>query len=58
MGQRIDRLGHIPEISGLDSRRQLVRIPDQLDVPLTPRVRQIIDTAEFRRLAKKYDAMP
>jgi HD superfamily phosphohydrolase len=48
----MDRISHIPEISGLDSRRQLVRIPEQLDVPLTPRVRQIIDTAEFRRLAQ------
>ena len=28
-----------------------MRIPPELDVPLTPRVRQIIDTAEFRRLA-------
>jgi HD superfamily phosphohydrolase len=30
----------------------LVRIPPELDVPLTPRVRRIVDTAEFRRLAK------
>ena len=29
----------------------MVRIPPELDVPLTPRVRQLIDTAEFRRLA-------
>jgi len=42
----------LPEISNLDARRHLVRIPDQLDVPLTNRVQQIIDTAEFRRLAK------
>ncbi len=42
----------VPEISNLDARRQLVRIPDQLDVPLTRRVQQVIDTAEFRRLAK------
>ena len=42
----------IPEIAGLDARRGLVRIPPELDVPLTDRVRQIIDTAEFRRLAK------
>lgn len=42
----------IPEIQGLDARQQLVRIPDQLDVPLTPRVRQIVDAAEFRRLAR------
>ena len=42
----------IPEVAGLDSRRQLVRIPPGLDVPLTPRVRQILDTAEFHRLAR------
>lgn len=42
----------IPEIKDLDARRGLIRIPQQLDVPLTPRVRQIIDTAEFRRLGQ------
>jgi uncharacterized protein len=47
----MERLSDIPEISGLESRRQLIRIPDQLDVPLTRRVRRLIDTAEFRRLA-------
>lgn len=29
----------------------MIRIPPELDVPLTPRVRRIVDTAEFRRLA-------
>lgn len=42
----------IPEVAGLDARRGLVRIPPELDVPLTDRVRLIIDTPEFRRLAK------
>jgi uncharacterized protein len=42
----------LPEIAGLDARRGLVRIPPELDVPLTPRVRRIIDTAAFRRLAR------
>src|SRR5687768_18029047 len=41
----------LPEIRELDTRRNLVRIPDQIDVPLTPRVRQLVDTPEFRRLA-------
>jgi len=41
----------IPEIAGLDHRRSIVRIPPDVDVPLTPRVRQLIDTREFRRLA-------
>jgi len=41
----------IPEVAALDARRGLVRIPPEIDVPLTDRVRQVIDTAEFRRLA-------
>ena len=44
-------LRDIPEVLALDAKASLVRIPPELDVPLTPRVRQIIDTAEFRRLA-------
>ena len=44
-------ISHIPEVRGLSDRRHLVRIPQELDVPLTPRVRQIVDTADFRRLA-------
>ncbi|MBN2473576.1 MAG: HD domain-containing protein [Pirellulales bacterium] len=42
----------IPELAALDARRGLVRIPPETDVPLTDRVRQVIDTAEFRRLAR------
>ena len=42
----------IPELQALDDRASLVRIPPELDVPVTPRVRQLMDTAEFRRLAK------
>ena len=42
----------IPEVAALDARRAMVRIPPEVDVPLTPRVRQIIDTADFRRLAR------
>ncbi len=45
-------LRDIPEIAGLDARRGLVRIPPELDVPLTPRVRNLVDTAEFRRLGR------
>lgn len=48
----MDSIHDIPEVCGLDARAQLIRIPDQQDVPLTPRVRQIIDTAEFRRLSQ------
>lgn len=45
------QLLQIPEIAGLDSRKSILRIPPEVDVPLTDRVRKIIDTAEFRRLA-------
>jgi HD superfamily phosphohydrolase len=41
----------LPEIQSLDARRSLVRIPPELDVPTTRRVRRLIDTATFRRLA-------
>ncbi|NQT16208.1 MAG: metal-dependent phosphohydrolase, partial [Planctomycetes bacterium] len=42
----------IPELVGLDTRRDMVRIPPELDVPLTGRVRRLIDTPQFRRLAR------
>ncbi len=42
----------LPEIAGLDARRGIIRIPPELDVPLTPRVRRLIDTTAFRRLAR------
>ncbi len=45
-------LGDLPEIAALHGRQAVMRIPAELDVPLSPRVRAIIDTAEFRRLAK------
>lgn len=41
----------IPELRALDARKNLVRIPHETDVPLTERVRRLIDTAAFRRLA-------
>lgn len=45
-------LSEISEIAGLDARRGLVRIPPELDVPLSDRVRRLIDTSAFRRLAR------
>ena len=42
----------IPELQGLHSRQSVVRIPDQIDIPLTDRVRNIIDAPEFRRLTR------
>src|SRR3954471_20072060 len=45
-------LREIPELDALSAPPSVVRIPPETDVPLTPRVRQIIDSAEFRRLAQ------
>ena len=42
----------IPEIAGLDARSSIIRVPPELDVPLTPRVRRIIDSVAFRRLSQ------
>ncbi len=42
----------IPEVAALSSGRQLIRIPPEIDVPVTNRVRSLIDAAEFRRLAR------
>jgi HD superfamily phosphohydrolase len=42
----------IPELIGLDSHNGTIRIPPEFGVPLTERVRRIIDSEPFRRLAK------
>ncbi|MED5286879.1 MAG: HD domain-containing protein [Planctomycetota bacterium] len=44
-------MDRLPELDSLHSRTQLIRIPDQLDVPLTPRVKRLVDSEPFRRLA-------
>ena len=48
----MSELHFLPEIRALDTRRHLVRIPHECDVPLTDRVRQLIDAQEMRRLAR------
>lgn len=40
----------IPELFDLQAGGPLVRIPHQLDVPFSRRVRSLVDTAEFQRL--------
>jgi HD superfamily phosphohydrolase len=45
-------LRDLPELAQFDARQSMVRIPPEVDVPLTPRVRQILDSREFRRLAR------
>ncbi|MEK6233418.1 MAG: HD domain-containing protein [Planctomycetales bacterium] len=47
----MSELRNIPEIAGLDSRSQMVRIAPDVDVPLTDRVKVLVDAPEFRRLA-------
>ena len=42
----------LPELIGLDSHDGTIRIPPEFGVPLTSRVRRIIDSEPFRRLAK------
>lgn len=42
----------LPEIAALRCSRGILRIPPELDVPVTPRVKRLIDTAAFRRLAR------
>lgn len=36
----------------LQQRSHLLRIPQEIDVPITPRVQALIDTREFRRLSR------
>jgi HD superfamily phosphohydrolase len=43
-------LRQLPEVAALVAPDQLIRVPDQKDVPVTPRVRRLIDTAAFARL--------
>ncbi len=45
-------IAELPEIRALDSRSSLIRIPAEQDIPITPRVRRLIDTADFRRLSQ------
>ena len=45
-------ISQLPEIQSLHDHRSLVRIPPEEDIPLTPRVKRLIDTAPFRRLSR------
>ena len=46
----LETLASIPELADLESGRNLIRIPAEQNVPFTPRVRALVDTAEFQRL--------
>ena len=45
-------LASLPELAALDSTSEGVRIPPDDTVPLTPRVRALLDTEAMRRLAR------
>ena len=42
----------LPEVAALDATSEGIRIPPGDTVPITPRVRSLLDTAEMRRLAR------
>lgn len=42
----------IPELVALERGHHLMRLPSELDVPLTPRIQRLIETAEFQRLRR------
>ena len=42
----------IPEIRALDGPASLIRIPNQIDVPVTDRLMKIVDAPEFQRLSR------
>lgn len=44
-------LADIPELAELEGGQQLIRVPLEQNVPFTPRVRALVDTPEFQRLA-------
>jgi HD superfamily phosphohydrolase len=45
-----DEYSDIPELADRESGRSLIRIPHEQNVPFTPRVRALVDSAEFQRL--------
>jgi HD superfamily phosphohydrolase len=45
-----DSISELPELQAIRDPRQLVRIPPEIDVPVTPRVLRLLDTSVMRRL--------
>ncbi|MEC9093696.1 MAG: HD domain-containing protein [Planctomycetota bacterium] len=48
----MNQIHQIPEMQSLNGLQDVIRIPCEIDVPMTRRVRKLIDTPEFRRLAR------
>ncbi len=48
----MNAIAAIPEVAALDSRQSLIRIPGEQDIPVTGRIRRLIDSPPFQRLAR------
>lgn len=48
----MNSLHQIPEIAVLSFPDSLIRLPDQIDVPVTPRIMRLVDSKPFQRLKK------
>jgi HD superfamily phosphohydrolase len=48
----MNEIQNIPELRAVDQSPNLIRIPNQIDVPVTPRIMRIVDTAPFQRLKR------
>ena len=46
----MNSLDQVPEIVALSAPPSLIRLPEQIDVPVTPRVMRLVDTPAFQRL--------
>ncbi len=47
-----DELRDLPELADLEAGQDLIRVPMEINVPFTSRVRAIVDTTEFQRLGE------
>ena len=48
----MQRFANIEELKSLTNPRHTIRIPNQIDIPVTPRILRIIDSPSFQRLKK------
>ena len=46
----MNSLDQVPEIVALSAPPSLIRLPEQIDVPVTPRVMRLVDSPAFQRL--------
>lgn len=47
----MNEISELPELQALERPSHIIRLPDQLDVPVSRRVLRLIDSPTFRRLA-------